>query len=119
MRGRWLRPGPQCSPSQTIAELGGRAASQRDAIAADIWSSPESTTWIPTRVETGNLTIQVVEAAKIGRRFEPSSGGITLHVEDVEAARRELESRAVEFEDETIDSGACHTAFFCDPTGTP
>jgi predicted enzyme related to lactoylglutathione lyase len=67
--------------------------------------------------ETGNLTIQVVDMAKIGREFEPSKSGIALHVDDVEAARAELESRGVEFHDETMDSGVCHMAFFQDPDG--
>jgi hypothetical protein len=40
--------------------------------------------------ETGSLTIQVVDVAKIGREFEPSTGAIALHVEDVEAARAQL-----------------------------
>ena len=67
--------------------------------------------------ETGSLTIQVVDAAKIGREFEPSRGAIALHVEDVEAARAELESRGVEFSGETVDSGVCHQAYFHDPDG--
>ena len=67
--------------------------------------------------ETGSLTIQVVDAAKIGREFEPSKGAIALHVEDVEAARAELESRGVEFSGETVDSGVCHQAYFHDPDG--
>ena len=62
--------------------------------------------------ETGSLTIQVVDVAKTGRQFEPSTSAIALHVEDVEAARSELESRGVEFQGETIDSGVCYQAFF-------
>ncbi len=68
-------------------------------------------------VETGSLTLQVVDAASIGREFEPSGHPIALHVDDVEAARAELESRGVEFHAETIDSGVCHMAFFSDPDG--
>ena len=67
--------------------------------------------------ETGSLTIQVVDVAKIGREFEPSKAAIALHVEDVEAARSELESRGVEFQGETMDSGVCHQAFFEDQDG--
>jgi catechol 2,3-dioxygenase-like lactoylglutathione lyase family enzyme len=67
--------------------------------------------------ETGSLTIQLVDVAKIGRELEPSTGAIALHVEDVEAARRELESRGVEFKGETMDSGVCYMAFFEDPDG--
>jgi catechol 2,3-dioxygenase-like lactoylglutathione lyase family enzyme len=67
--------------------------------------------------ETGSLTIQVVDVAKIGREFQPSRGAIALHVEDVEAARSELESRGVDFQGETIDSGVCYQAYFQDQDG--
>lgn len=67
--------------------------------------------------ETGNLTIQLVDTAKIGRDFEPTSGAIALHVDDVEAARSELESRGVSFLGETVDSGVCYQAYFKDPDG--
>lgn len=67
--------------------------------------------------ETGSLTLQVVDAAAIGREFEPSGHPIALHVGDVEAARAELESKGVSFHGETVDSGVCHMAFFSDPDG--
>lgn len=67
--------------------------------------------------ETGNLTLQVIEAAAIGRDFKPSGHPIALHVEDVEATRSELEAKGVEFQAETIDSGVCHMAPFLDPAG--
>jgi catechol 2,3-dioxygenase-like lactoylglutathione lyase family enzyme len=67
--------------------------------------------------ETGSLTIQVVDMAKIGREFEPSKGAIALHVNDVEAARSLLESRGVGFHGQTMDSGVCYQAFFEDPDG--
>jgi predicted enzyme related to lactoylglutathione lyase len=68
-------------------------------------------------VETGSLTLQVVEAAAIGREFEPNTHPIALHVEDVEATRTELESKGVKFLADTLDSGVCHMAFFADPAG--
>jgi predicted enzyme related to lactoylglutathione lyase len=67
--------------------------------------------------ETGSLTLQIMDAAAIGQEFKPSGHPIALHVEDVEAARAELESKGVEFLAETIDSGVCHMAFFADPDG--
>ena len=67
--------------------------------------------------ETGSLTIQVIDAAKIGREFEPSRGAIALHVGDVAAARAKLEAQGVKFVGETIDSGVCHQAIFEDPDG--
>ena len=67
--------------------------------------------------ETGSLTLQVVEAAAIGREFEPSGHPIAFHVDDVEAARAELEGKGVRFLAETMDSGVCHMAPFSDPAG--
>jgi catechol 2,3-dioxygenase-like lactoylglutathione lyase family enzyme len=40
-----------------------------------------------------------------------------LHVDDVAAARAELEGKGVEFQGETLDTGVCHMAFFKDPDG--
>ena len=67
--------------------------------------------------ETGNLTLQVMDAAAIGREFQPSGHPIAFHVEDVEAARAELESKGISFAAETMDSGVCHMAHFRDPDG--
>jgi predicted enzyme related to lactoylglutathione lyase len=67
--------------------------------------------------ETGSLTLQVMDAASVGREFKPSDHPIAFHVEDVEAARANLESQGVEFLADTLDSGVCHMAFFNDPDG--
>jgi len=67
--------------------------------------------------ETGSLTLQVMDAASIGREFQPSGHPIAFHVEDVEAARAELESKGIAFLAETMDSGVCHMAHFTDPDG--
>lgn len=67
--------------------------------------------------ETGGFTISMLEAHVLGREFEPSKSPIALHVEDVAAARAELEARGVEFEGEIVDSGVCHQAYFADPDG--
>jgi catechol 2,3-dioxygenase-like lactoylglutathione lyase family enzyme len=67
--------------------------------------------------ETGSLTIQVIDMAKIGREFAPSKGAIALHVDDVAAARSELEGRGIEFQGDILDSGVCHQAFFEDQDG--
>src|SRR3954469_25651543 len=67
--------------------------------------------------ETGSLTLQVLDAAAVGNEFRPSTHPIALHVADVAAARRELESRGVSFRGETMDSGVCHMAVFNDPDG--
>jgi predicted enzyme related to lactoylglutathione lyase len=59
----------------------------------------------------------VIEAEKFGIEFQRSRNAIALHVEDIEAARAELESRGVEFRADTLDTGVCHMAFFRDPDG--
>jgi hypothetical protein len=51
--------------------------------------------------------------------FAPQKNGFpALHVEDVAAARAELEAKGVTFFGETLDTGVCHMAFFTDPEGT-
>ena len=67
--------------------------------------------------ETGNLTLQVLDSASVGRKFAPNGSPIALQVDDVAAAREELEAAGVEFLGETIDSGVCHMAHFKDPDG--
>ena len=46
-----------------------------------------------------------------------SSRTLALHVDDVAAARAELEAKGVTFAGETFDTGVCHMAFFTDPDG--
>jgi len=67
--------------------------------------------------ETGNLTLAVIEAEAFGIEFHLNRNAIALHVEDIEAARTELESRGVEFAADTLDTSVCHMAFFRDPDG--
>lgn len=67
--------------------------------------------------ESGDLTIAVMQSDAFGIDFSPHKHPIALRVEDLEAARKELESRGVNFKGETIDSGVCYQAFFEDPDG--
>ena len=67
--------------------------------------------------ETGNLTIAVIQSDAFGIEFRPNNHPIALRVDDVEAARAELQSRGVEFKGDILDSGVCHQAFFEDPDG--
>ena len=67
--------------------------------------------------ETGSLTIAIMQSDAFGLAFERHSHPIALHVEDVEAARAELESAGVAFHADTLDSGVCHMAHFSDPDG--
>jgi predicted enzyme related to lactoylglutathione lyase len=55
---------------------------------------------------------------QFGGEFAPQKNSIALlRVEDVEAARAELEAKGVEFVGETLDTGVCHMASFVDPDG--
>ena len=67
--------------------------------------------------ETGNLTLSVYNAEKMGLKHEVNPNPIALHVDDVAAARSQLESRGVKFHGEILDTGVCHMAFFTDPEG--
>ena len=67
--------------------------------------------------ETENMTIAVIATKALGIEFSPNAVPVALRVDDVAAARVELESRGVSFSGETIDSGVCHMANFHDPEG--
>ena len=67
--------------------------------------------------ETGSLTIALMEPAAFGMRPGPSATAIALHVDDVAAARAELERKGVEFKGAMIDSGVCLQAIFEDVDG--
>jgi predicted enzyme related to lactoylglutathione lyase len=67
--------------------------------------------------ETGNLTLSVLDAEKMGLEHVPVRSGIALHVDDVAAARATLEERGVSFARDTLDTGVCHMAIFDDPDG--
>jgi len=67
--------------------------------------------------ETGTLTLAVIQSDAFGMPFRSNPNAIALRVDDVAAARAELEARGVEFRVDTIDSGVCHMAPFADPDG--
>jgi predicted enzyme related to lactoylglutathione lyase len=67
--------------------------------------------------ETGNLTLSIIDAEKMGITHNVSGNAIALHVEDVAGARATLEGRGVQFAADTLDTGVCHMAFFTDPDG--
>ena len=67
--------------------------------------------------ETGSLTIALMQSDAFGIEFKPHSLPIALHVDDVHAAREQLEAEGVEFQGDTIDSGVCWQIYFQDPDG--
>jgi len=86
----------------------------------DVLGLERSKQWgsMPAReFETGSLTIAVMQSDAFGQEFKPHSHPVALQVDDVAAAREELEAKGVEFAADTLDSGVCHMAFFADPDG--
>jgi predicted enzyme related to lactoylglutathione lyase len=67
--------------------------------------------------ETGNLTLSVYNAEKMGLEHHVNPNPVALHVDDVAAARAALEGRGVDFSGDMLDTGVCHMAFFADPDG--
>ena len=67
--------------------------------------------------ETGNLTLSLIDPAKMGMEHRVGHNTIALHVDDVAAAREKLEARGVAFHGDIFDSGVCHMAFFNDSEG--
>jgi catechol 2,3-dioxygenase-like lactoylglutathione lyase family enzyme len=66
----------------------------------------------------GQTCFGIWEPERLGVPFSAQKNGhIALHVDDVEAARAELEAKGVEFHGQTLDTGVCHMAFFSDPDG--
>jgi catechol 2,3-dioxygenase-like lactoylglutathione lyase family enzyme len=66
----------------------------------------------------GGTCFGIWEPARMGMEFAPQKlAHLALHVDDVAAARAELEAKGVTFAGETFDSGVCHMAFFSDPDG--
>jgi predicted enzyme related to lactoylglutathione lyase len=67
--------------------------------------------------ETGNLTLGILDSAKMGMQHHPSLGSVALNVDDVAKARTHLEGAGVQFRGDVIDTGVCHMTFFHDPDG--
>jgi catechol 2,3-dioxygenase-like lactoylglutathione lyase family enzyme len=66
----------------------------------------------------GNTCFGVYQPTDFGLEFAPqTTAHIAMHVEDVAAARAELEAKGVVFQGDTFDTGVCHMAFFSDPDG--
>jgi catechol 2,3-dioxygenase-like lactoylglutathione lyase family enzyme len=87
---------------------------------ADVLGLERSKRWgnMPAgEFETGSLTIAVMQSDAFGLEFSRHSHPVALHVDDVEAARAELEGRGVTFHGDVVDSGVCHMAYFNDPDG--
>jgi catechol 2,3-dioxygenase-like lactoylglutathione lyase family enzyme len=69
-------------------------------------------------VWAGETCLGIWDPEKVGLAFTPQKNAHpALHVEDVAAARQELESKGITFHGDIIDTGVCHMALFTDPDG--
>jgi predicted enzyme related to lactoylglutathione lyase len=84
--------------------------------ASSVWQRPGQDA-VGAEFETGTVTIALINCPGLGIPFSPNPAPLALQVDDVAAARAELEARGVEFVHDTIDSGVCHMANFTDPDG--
>ena len=74
--------------------------------------SGESEFWV------GETCFGIYEPTQFGQEFAAQKHAhLALHVDDMTAARAELEAKGVEFAGETFDTGVCYMAFFEDPDG--
>jgi catechol 2,3-dioxygenase-like lactoylglutathione lyase family enzyme len=65
-----------------------------------------------------NVFLYLIDPNATGSSFtSPNTSGVALRVADVAEARKELESRGVQFHGDVLDTGVCHMAFFADPDG--
>ena len=72
--------------------------------------------WV--EIETGNVTLALVDPPSAGQPFVPLPfGSIVIRVPDVEAAKAKLQEAGVELVGETWDSGVCYGAVFNDSEG--
>jgi catechol 2,3-dioxygenase-like lactoylglutathione lyase family enzyme len=68
----------------------------------------------------GDTCFAIWTPSWFGVEYRPQANSIVLlQVDDVAAARSELEAKGVVFVGETYDSGVCHMANFADPDGNP
>jgi predicted enzyme related to lactoylglutathione lyase len=85
---------------------------------------PRSSVWqgsgqkpVGAEYETGTVTLALLANERLGMELVPMNAPIALRVDDVAAARAQLESRGVQFDGDTMDTGVCHKAWFKDPAG--
>jgi catechol 2,3-dioxygenase-like lactoylglutathione lyase family enzyme len=77
---------------------------------------PDERSW--NEFWVGGTCFAIWEPARFGGEFRPQPNSVVLlHVDDVAAARSELEAKGVPFHGETFDTGVCHMASFTDPDG--
>ncbi|HEY8582914.1 MAG TPA: VOC family protein [Capillimicrobium sp.] len=72
----------------------------------------------PTEFWIGETCVSIWEPERNGMTFQPQKNAhLALSVDDVAAAKAELEAKGVQFVGDVFDTGVCHMALFTDPDG--
>jgi catechol 2,3-dioxygenase-like lactoylglutathione lyase family enzyme len=103
-----------CVPTRDLAAA--------QAFYGGVLGLPLSKTWgsenpVGAEYETGSLTLALCASDRLGMEYRTHTHPIALRVDDVAAARAELEARGVRFHGDIVDSGVCHMAYFQDVDG--
>jgi len=110
--------GNAISRVDTIGIPSSDTARSREFYVDTLGFKPDEHSW--NEFWVGESCFSIWEPARFGGDFRPQSNSIVLlRVDDVPAARAELESMGVHFDGETFDTGVCHMAQFSDPDGNP
>jgi predicted enzyme related to lactoylglutathione lyase len=98
--------------SVPVQDMGRAKAFYRDVLG--LHSPNWDANW--PEIETGNVSLYLVEPTMMGGEFAPHPSPLALRVDDIAAGKKELEDRGVEFSGEH-DTGVCNMAFFNDTEG--
>ena len=98
----------------TLFDVLDRAAARGLDVRVLFWREPRF-----AEFEPGDVTLSIYNPSAMGMEHQSNGNPYALHVDDVAAARAELESKGVEFTGDILDTGVCHMAFFADPDGNP
>ena len=108
--------GSTISGVDTIGIPSSDGARSREFYVDTLGLRPDEHAW--NEFWAGDSCFSIWSPAQFGIEFRPQPNSIVLlHVDDVAAARSELEAKGVQFDGETLDTGVCHMANFTDPDG--
>jgi predicted enzyme related to lactoylglutathione lyase len=99
--------------SVPVADMERAKAFYRDTLGME---SPDWTAPWP-EIETGNVSLYLIDPLGVGEEFVPHTAYIALRVADVAQARADLEEKGIQFQGDIRDTGVCFMSFFKDSEG--
>jgi catechol 2,3-dioxygenase-like lactoylglutathione lyase family enzyme len=109
-------PGSPITKVDTVGVPSQNTERSREFYAETLGLRPDERSW--NEFWVGETCFAIWEPMRFGMEFRPQANSIALlQVADVDAARKGLEAKGVEFAGDTIDTGVCHMAPFKDPDG--